>query len=494
MNRSTEADQSIRRTTRRRLSLGLNAGAAVALAAILVVMVNYLAQRNYVRTDWSRTRFYSLSDKTASLLEGLSNRVDITVFFQPDHPYFEDVSNLLKEYTYVCPRLQVEFVDPNRNLARTEELARRYQVTELNVVVFDSMGRSKAVRADEVMELDYAGLASGQPPQASAFKGEQVFSSALQSITQERPPVVYFLRGHGERDLNDRDPYAGYSELAQRIRGDNAEARDFNLAEQHGVPADADALVIAGPTKPFSTQEIEALQQWVENKNGRLMVLLDTGSAGGLENLLNPWGVRLHNDVVVDPQRTLTGLDLFVDAYGPHPVTRRLQHITSVLYMPRSVEAASPPAGQVDRADQPVVTPLAFSSADSWAESDLEQKPMKYEARSDRRGPISLAVAVERGPLHGVEVEIRPTRMVVFGDTDFLSNGAMSGGNADFFMSALNWLLDREALMAIAPKPVTDNRLVMTRGQVTSLFWVVSVVLPGLVAVLGLAVWLQRRS
>ena len=45
MNRSTEADQSIRRTTRRRLSLGLNAGAAVALAAILVVMVNYLAQR-----------------------------------------------------------------------------------------------------------------------------------------------------------------------------------------------------------------------------------------------------------------------------------------------------------------------------------------------------------------------------------------------------------------------------------------------------------------
>jgi ABC-type uncharacterized transport system involved in gliding motility auxiliary subunit len=103
-------------------------------------------------------------------------------------------------------------------------------------------------------------------------------------------------------------------------------------------------------------------------------------------------------------------------------------------------------------------------------------------------------VAVERGPLSLPEVEIRPTRMVVFGDTDFLSNGAMSGGNADLFMSALNWLLDREQLMAIAPKPLHESRLVMTRGQVTRLFWVVTFLLPGLVGVLGLAVWMQRRS
>lgn len=494
MTPSPEASNSIQRTTRRRWSLGLNAGAAVALAAILTAMVNYLAQRNYTRADWSRTRFYSLSDKTTSLLASLSNRVDITVFFQSDHPFYEDVVNLLKEYTYQAPLLRVEKVDPHRTLARAEELSRRYDVTELNVVVLDHRGRSKVVRADDLMEMDYSGLASGEPPQASAFKGEQVFSSALQSITQDRPPKVYFLRGHGERDINDRDPYAGYSELAQRVRGDNAEALDFQLASGHGVPADADVVVIPGPTKNLAAQEIEALQTWVEKKNGRLMVLLDTGPTGGLEALLGTWGVRLDNDVVLDPQRTLTGLDLFVDAYGPHPITRRLQQITSVFYMPRSVEPSDPPQGRVDRADQPVVSSLAFSSAESWAESDLEQKPMKFDGRSDRRGPISLAVAVERGPLSLPEVDIRPTRMVVFGDTDFLSNGAMSGGNADLFMSALNWLLDREQLMAIAPKPISDSRLVMTRRQVTGLFWVVTFLLPGLVAVGGIAVWMQRRS
>ncbi len=493
MRPATEAQQSIRASRRRRLSIGLNAGAAVALAAVLAVMVNYLAQRNYTRSDWSRTRFYSLSDKTLSLLDSLSNRVDVTVFFQADHPFHEDVVNLLQEYRHASPQVRVERVDPNRNLARAEELARRYQVTEMNVVVFDHQGRSKVVRSEDLMDLDYSGVLQGQPPLASAFKGEQAFSSALQSIAQEEPPVVYFLRGHGERDLNDRDPYAGYSELARRIRGDNAEARELELAVQHGVPADADALVIAGPTKSFAPQEVDLIQTWLA-KNGRLFVLLDTGPAAGLENLLASWGVRLDRDVVVDPQRSLTGLDLFVNQYGTHPITRRLANITSVFYLPRSVEAVHLPTGQVDRADQPVVTTLAYSSPDSWADTDLEQKPMKFDARSDRRGPISLAVAVERGPQLAVDVDIRSTRLVVLGDTDFLSNGALSGGNADLFMSALNWLLDREQLMAIAPKPVHDSRLVMTRRQVTSLFWVVTFLIPGLMAVLGLGVWLQRRS
>ena len=493
MNGNPDLQRTIQRTRRRRFSWGFNAGASVALAVVLMVMVNYLAQRHYLRSDWSRSRFYGLSDKTTGLLASLSNRVDITVFFQPDHPLYEDVVNLLKEYTYACPHLRMERVDPNRNLARTEELARRYQVSELNVVVLDHGGRSKVVRADDLMEMDYSGVAQGVAPQASAFKGEQVFSSALLSITQERPPAVYFLRGHGERDVNDRDPYAGYSELAQRIRDDNAEVRDFTLAEQHGIPDGADAVVIPGPTKDLADQEIELLRTWVE-KNGRLMVLLDTGPASGLDALLASWGVRLDEDVVVDPQRSLTGLDLFVDTYGPHPITRNLQNISSVFYMPRSIEPVSVPTGQVDQVDRPVVTPLAYSSSDSWAESDLDHKPMKYESRNDRRGPISLAVAVERGSASLEEMDIRPTRLVVMGDTDFLSNGALSGGNEDLFMSALNWLLDREQLMAIAPKPVQQTRLVMTGLQINSLFWIVTVMMPGLIGILGFGVWLQRRS
>ena len=46
-------------------------------------------------------------------------------------------------------------------------------------------------------------------------------------------------------------------------------------------------------------------------------------------------------------------------------------------------------------------------------------------------------------------VPIIANRVVVIGDSDFVSNAALTGGNSDFFMSALNWLLERAELMAI---------------------------------------------
>lgn len=493
MRRASEAGRSIRTSTRRRVAFGLNAGVAVLLAAVLAVMVNYLAHRHYARADWSRSKFYGLSDKTLSLLAGLSNRVDVVVFFQPEHEAYDDVNNLLKEYAHASPLVHVERVDPNRDLARAEQLARRFQVDELNVVVFDCAGRSKFVSAADLMDLDYSGVMRGGAPQQTTFKGELAFSSALQSITQARQPVVYFLRGHGERDINDRDPYTGYSSLAQQVRRDNAEVRDLALGEARGIPADADAVIVPGPTKTLAQQEIDVLRAWLDN-SGRLMVLLDTGSAAGLHPLLEAWGVRLEDDVVVDPTRTLSGLDLFVNDYGEHAITRNLRDVTSVFYLPRSIEPAPPPEGAAVQADQPNVAWIARSSPDSWAESDLEQKPMKFDAARDRKGPIAIAVAAEKGPVLGVDVDIRPSRLVVFGDTDFLSNGALSGGNVDLFLSALNWLLERDQLMAIAPKPVDETRLVMTQGQVNRLFWIVVVLIPGLIGILGTGIWLQRRA
>ena len=58
----------------------------------------------------------------------------------------------------------------------------------------------------------------------------------------------------------------------------------------------------------------------------------------------------------------------------------------------------------------------------------------------------------------------------------------------------MNWLLDRKELMAIAPKPLEDVRLMLDRRQLRLLGWLVIGVLPGLVAVWGVLVWLRRRA
>lgn len=494
---STSPDEQIRAPARvRRLLLGANALLSVLLGAALWLMVNYLGYRHYRRADFSRSGYYRLSEKTRNVLNAVTGEVRVVVFFQPSHDLYEDVRNLLKEYVYACPNLKVEWVDPDRDLARTEELAARYRVKTANVVVFDADGRTKYVSSDDLLEMDLTPLRWGRAPEISAFKGEQAFSSAIYSVTQGRRPIVYFLQGHGEKDPDDYGRVSGYSQIAEKIRQDNIEVRTLNLGKGTRVPEDADALIIGGPRQEFAPAELDALRSFLDRK-GNLMLLLDPFTRCGLEPLLaSDWGIQFANDVVVDGTRTLTGRELFVPEYPPHPITLPLKGISSVFYLPRSVEAAQSrdaAAGTPSR-DRPQVTVLAASSVSGWAETDPSQNPMKFDAGIDRPGPVSIAVAAERGGRAQLDLDIRPARLVVFGDSDFVANGGATVGNVDLFMNALNWLVERESLLAMAPKPVELIRLIMTRRQLQGLFWIVVIGLPALVAAGGLAVWSVRRK
>ncbi len=476
-----------------KLAVGLNTGVALLLALLLVGLLNYLSYRHYRRADLSHTKLYQLADKTRSLLQSLTNTIDVVVFFQPDQNIYEDVDYLLKEYQYASKWIRVQRVDPDRDLARTELLKKKYQVSQDNVVVFDNGGRSKHVTANDIVDMDYAGLPYGQPARRMAFKGEQAFSSAIQSVTQAKSPAVYFLAGHGERDPDSFDPRSGYSTLAKLIRRDNAEVRKLNLGEKQAIPENADLLVIAGPQKRYAPVEVDQVRQFIAKK-GRVLFLLDSIAQPGLAPLLQEWGVQLRDDVVVDPTRTLSGHELFLTQYEPHPVTDKLRGNAAVLYLPRSVEPVGGAEASAESSpDKPRVTVLAKCTAAGWAETRTDQNPMRYDPGEDKKGPVGVAAAVEKGAA-GIDVQIKPVRLVVFGDSDFVSNGAQVGANTDFLLSAMNWLLDRKELMAIAPKPLEDVRLMLDRRQLRLLGWLVIGVLPGLVAVWGVLVWLRRRA
>ena len=226
------------------------------------------------------------------------------------------------------------------------------------------------------------------------------------------------------------------------------------------------------------------------------MVLLDALEETGLDSMLRRWGVALRNDFVLDPKNTLKGSDVLILAYYEHPITMRMVGSGARFHLPRSVESLVADDQQAEAGDRPVVVQLAMTSEKSWSETQVGETSAKYdEGTGDLRGPFSLAVAVERGATQKMlDVQIRPSRMVVFGDSDFVSNGALTGGNQDLFMSALNWLLDREELMAIAPKPIEEVRLSLTRKQLDRLFWINVAGIPSVAVVLGLLVWFRRRK
>lgn len=495
-----DGNRSIWKQRGRRFATGLNVSVSVLLAAMLALMVNYIAYRYYARWDVSASHFYRLSDRSRSLIASLKTDVEVLVFLRKgyDRDLYDDSRNLLKEYDYEAARakpqrLHIEFVDPDRDLARTRDLKQKYEITDDNVVIVSSGGRTKFVEAKEIMEYERRLTLNARPPRKIAFHGEQVFSSAIQSVIQERRPVVYFLTGHGERSIQDFNEQSGYSGIARDLRRDNMDVRTLQLAERRGVPEDGSVLIIPGPTRRLSSAEVDMVARYLD-KSGRLLLLVDPGVVTGLERLMEDWGVRLGRHTVVG--YTYTGRDLIVLEYGPHAITRNLAGIACSFTQPRLIESTAAATAPRAAPDQPKVSILAANTAEGWAEADPNQNPPRYDPAVDKRGPVPVAVAVEKGLVKSIDMELKPTRLVVMGDGYFVSNGSLAsavGGNVDFFMNAVNWLTEREALLSVGPRIPGELRLNMTGREARRATVIIVGGFAAAAAALGFLVWMSRR-
>lgn len=483
------------RLTGKRWITGLNAGVALALAAGLAVALNILAARYPGRADLGRVQNYALSAKTLELLSRLPTEVQVTVFLSSEHELFREIRSLLKEYAYASDRVRVEYIDPHRDLAQSKALVLRYEVTDPEVVVLAAAGRQAIVPVKDFGEYDYIPMLSGRPRVMTAFRGEQVLSSALQGLLQAKKPVVYFMVGHGERRVGDYDQVFGYSILGRNLQREQIEIKTLNLAETPAIPPDCDLLAIAGPTRSYTRAEADLIKTFLAN-SGRLLLLLDAGPDAGLGGLLKDWGVGLAEDRVVGV--TLTGRELLVTRYGKHPITDHLAaaNIATIFNGPRSVQplAAGTNALPVQAADKPRLTVLAWSSPEAWAEMSLNQTPPRLDAGVDRPGPVPVAVAVEKGLPRAMDVEIKPSRMVAVGDSSLVANGALLAGyNPDLIMNSVNWLLERPDSLPIAAKNPGRIRVVLSRSQLKLAYGILVFGMPAAVLAVGLLVWLRRR-
>src|SRR5438552_13439557 len=188
-----------------RVRIGLNVVVQIVLVLFLAAMVNSYAFKHYARWDFSRDQKYALSDKTKRFLDSLKDKMRITVFFSPNTPITSDVQNLLTEYQYAGKsKIDVEQIDPERNLSRAKELFDKYKVvTDESLLVLDYNGRNKTVKASEMADIDQSGMEFGEGPRVSAFKGEQAITSAMIDLVEGKKKVLGYVTGHKEPSLSD---------------------------------------------------------------------------------------------------------------------------------------------------------------------------------------------------------------------------------------------------------------------------------------------------
>jgi len=480
----------------------------LVLAVLLTVIVNWLGARHYVSSDWTTSKMYSISEKTRNLIADLDQEIRVVVFMTPASNLYDQVYELLSRYQAASDKIKVEYIDPDKEPLKTQQLAEQFGISVADTVVFAYGDRTKYVTSDQMADFDYSGMQYGQPPTIRSFKGEEQFTSAILSLVAPDVPKIYLVTGHGEASLaaggggsvSDRS----LSNLEQSLKRENIEVEDTTLLGG-SVPEDADVLAIIGPTRAYTEPEIQALEGFLDG-GGRLLIALDplieqngTMRPTRLEYFLAARGITVDNDLVVDPSRKLPFYDLsavYVTDFTTHPVTQGLEGIAVLFTVARSLTPA----------DDSGAVRLAETSADGWGETNLAQllagQPVAKDD-DDVAGPVALAVALEasvsapaagEAPEEGEDAAERKSRLVVFGDSNFMSDYDISNaGNLTLAMNALNWLAAREQSLGIAPRELEQVNLFLSASQMRWILIITLLLMPGSAIVVGILVWRRRR-
>jgi ABC-type uncharacterized transport system involved in gliding motility auxiliary subunit len=289
---------------------------------------------------------------------------------------------------------------------------------------------------------------------------------------------------------------------------ESIEATRLLLASETKIPADAAAVVVAGPKKPLLAQEVRILADYVKG-GGHAFFLLDPAFPSGLEPLVQEYGVTVQDTAVVEKQLRLfegatLGVEPIVEDYGDHPITKDFRERTVFPLVRSLATAKEPPTGVT-------LTEIAKTSAQSWADTGVQQlltaNTVEFTEGQDIQGPVAVAVAVEKklGAPPAAEGAEPPApepgesgpaaKIVVIGDADFADNKyANYLFNTDFFLNSVSWLIGEEGRIAIRPRSYAPSVVQLTEQERGMLFYVGTLVLPQLMAMIGIAVFIRRQS
>src|SRR3989449_1998951 len=456
-----EIKQRARSKKIHRVQIGFNVLAQIVLILFLAVMVNSIAFKHYRRWDFSRDQKYTLSDKTERFLKTLKGKMRVTIFFSTNTTIAGDVQNLLTEYQYAGNgKINIEHIDPERNLSRAKELFDKYKVvTDESLLVLDYEGRNKTVKASEMADIDQSGMALGEGPRVAAFKGEQAITSAMIDLVEGKKKTLGYVTGHKEPALSEAT--SPITVLKTFIENENIKFQDLNLLDLEAIPADVNAVMIIGPQYDFSDREMKLLRDFWD-KQGRILLLLDPAAkTPRLDAFLNELGVKVNDDRLMVFLRTgIQELALTRDVQahflGDSPITKRLADAQALFFGGTSSLTLEPDRV---RAANIRVEPLIQSEKGYFAETDYntdDQVKLQADAKRNRNTPLTIGASIEKGGSADERVQVNSSRLVVVSNATFVQDNAITQDQQalDFVSGSVNWLLSREKLFGIAPKIV----------------------------------------
>jgi hypothetical protein len=529
------------RAVLRRLLYGYNAVFSTLLVVLIIVILNVLmyspvwpfSYLNGQPIDWTAKHLFSLKPDAKKELASIKEPIKVYIITSTRGDMSQDMLTLMRNCKEANPLFSFEALSPQLNDEKIAELKKTYRLPEdatgaLVVYGPEPSNKYRLLTRHDLYKPYTDSLGRPEMDEDSTrtyFVGEIALRKVLRQLAFEDKPIkVYFTQGNGELNfsqVNRKDPFQSMGMLQTGF-----DEKVFNMAAlpfdkdgaAKGVPDDANIVVVAGPTETFSKEAVQALRDYLDKRQGKLIVLLgvvrNRQGEGmrhtDLEPLLQEHGVAVADDHVLyakynqilEKARVPDSPDfLFVranpDTSNPIVTTFNDEQREFLFRQARTVSKATEAFGGPARrtVDEIIIAPpdrwpfsdpTLTTSPGKLAETVLQSPELRNQVVS--RKPIPLAVAVS---------EDGKPRLVVAGSSAWVSdalilNTVLGLNNYELFNASLAWLVDRPDLaIVIDEKPPAYKVNIEDR-------FLSMVLLPGVLMVIGVitfggGVWVVRR-
>lgn len=435
----------------RRLWLRVNAWVFSVLLLAVLAGLAWATAGLKQSWQWGGALHSSLSAPSKQLLALLDEDVAVYGFAPPGQLLQQHLRDLFALYQAESAHFKAALVNPETR----PDLVREYGIERAGAVVLELAGRREQVSVPTEAQL----------------------SAALERLLRGGQQYIAFLSGHGERNLlGEANHDLGAFGAALQRKG--YQLQPLNLVRLEAIPDNTALLVLTAPQTALLPSERVAIQAYLE-RGGNLLWLADPDEQEQLEFLTALLGLRWRAGAVVDPQAAAAlGADdarlVLIDSYPDHAVTAQLR--APVLLVQAS--ALEPLARGWETAP---LLPLAAQHA------LVEQYPS---------GPQAPAAGAVAGVALSRSLEGGRQRVVVIGDGDFLSNSFIgNGANLLLGLNLVDWLTQSEVFLDSYARPVADQVIELSEGEIITLAVSLLLVLPlGFLGMAGARWWRRRQG
>ena len=486
---------------------------------VVTLCIGYLSSfpSTIVYLDTTRFKTNTLTDNSLAIIKRLNKPVTITTYPNVASRAFSRLGSpkmrnfelrQFEKYRRYLPGIEFKYVPYYDTSEYKGDKTKTLEEQARNAAIAEGFDFDEILSPKEIKKVIDLAPEQNSFVRTVSYNGKQTFlrmyfdmiyypqeaeiSAALKRLLV-KPPVVGILNENDERSI-DKVGDKAYKALTNTMTvrysliNQGFDLKRIVLSEIKEIPLDLAVLIIADPKTPYNAEQLKKISNYIQN-GGNVIIAADQGRQS-LNDILAPIGVTLMSGILLQESKDLT-MNLVLTNLSPE---------SSALHFTLPKKAIVSLPGTVGVQYKEIqgyrYIPLLYTDQKSvWnklgAFDDTGVKIL-FDPITEQKIKVPVAVAITK------KFPSKEQKILVTGDADFMSNAELSRYNPQtenfaFATNIFKWFSNGQFPIDTTRPKSTDNKIKVSRSEISLLKVFFLGVLPGMLALLGAYTLIMRK-